>query len=137
MNNEPRHDKTDKVECAHSDDSDQPRHPLNQTRVFAVHVQVAKIFNHPLGEQRRQCSVSTAIKADLSFRMAHLPRCRFCRSRLSSSVQASTQSLALSARYSDRKHYIRDAYPCIIARALMSYRATSSKWPGKMTEKII
>ena len=34
--NEPQHDKTNKVTCAPSEDSDQPRHPARLIRVFAV-----------------------------------------------------------------------------------------------------
>ena len=34
--NEPRHDKTNKMACAPSEDSDQPRHPPSLIRVFAV-----------------------------------------------------------------------------------------------------
>ena len=34
--NEPAHDKTYKMACAHSEDSDQPGHPPSLIRVFAV-----------------------------------------------------------------------------------------------------
>ena len=33
---EPAHDKTYKMACAHSEDSDQPGHPPSLIRVFAV-----------------------------------------------------------------------------------------------------
>ena len=33
---EPRHDKTNKMACAPSEDSDQPGHPPSLIRVFAV-----------------------------------------------------------------------------------------------------
>ena len=35
--NEPRHDKTNQVACAPSEDSDQPGHSPSLIRVFAVH----------------------------------------------------------------------------------------------------
>ena len=35
--NEPRHDKTSKLTCALSEDSDQPGHPPSLITVFAVH----------------------------------------------------------------------------------------------------
>ena len=35
--NEPQHDKTNKMTCAPSEDSDQPGHPPSLIRVFAVH----------------------------------------------------------------------------------------------------
>ena len=34
--NEPPHDKTNKMACAPSEDSDQPGHPSSLVRVFAV-----------------------------------------------------------------------------------------------------
>ena len=33
---EPQHDRTNKLTCAPSEDSDQPGHPLSLIRVFAV-----------------------------------------------------------------------------------------------------
>ena len=35
---EPHHDKPNKMACAPSEDSDQPAHPINLVRVFAVHM---------------------------------------------------------------------------------------------------
>ena len=35
--NEPPHDKTNKMTCAPSEDSDQPGHPPSLIRVFALH----------------------------------------------------------------------------------------------------
>ena len=34
---EPEQDKTNKMKSAHGEDADQPRHPPNLIRVFAVH----------------------------------------------------------------------------------------------------
>ena len=36
--NEPHRDKTNKMTCAPSEDSDQPGHPPSLIRVFAVHL---------------------------------------------------------------------------------------------------
>ena len=37
----PPHDKTNKLTCAPSEDSDQPRHPPSQIRVFAVRMKLS------------------------------------------------------------------------------------------------
>ena len=37
ISKEPAHDKTNKMACVPSEDSDQPEHPPSLTRVFAVH----------------------------------------------------------------------------------------------------
>ena len=39
---EPPHDKTNKIACAPSEDSDQPGHPPSLIRVFAVRSVIAK-----------------------------------------------------------------------------------------------
>ena len=54
--NEPRHKKTNKMECASSDDSDQPGHPLSLIKVLAIH----KVHSAEEGAQ-----------ADPSLRWAH------------------------------------------------------------------
>ena len=51
--NEPRHDKTNKVACAPSEDSDQPGHLPSLIRVFAVQLKKAKILSYPLSAERR------------------------------------------------------------------------------------
>ena len=40
--NEPHRDKTNKMACAPSEDSDQPGHPSCLIRIFAVRLKVAK-----------------------------------------------------------------------------------------------
>ena len=39
---EPQHDKTNKMMCVHTKDSDQPGPPPSLIRVFAVHSRIAK-----------------------------------------------------------------------------------------------
>ena len=50
---EPSHDKTNKMECAPSKDSDQPGHLPSLIRVFAVRMKKAWVLSYPLGAQRR------------------------------------------------------------------------------------
>ena len=45
---EPRHDKTNKNECAPSEDSDQPGHPPSLIRVFAVRMKKTWVLSYPL-----------------------------------------------------------------------------------------
>ena len=50
---EPPGDKTNKVACAPSEDSDQPGHLSSLIRVFAVHMKKAWVLSYPLSKQRR------------------------------------------------------------------------------------
>ena len=50
---EPPHDKTNKMACAPSEDSDQPGHPSSLIRVFAVGMKKAWVLSYPLSAQRR------------------------------------------------------------------------------------
>ena len=61
MTNEPRHDKTNKMACAPSEDSDQPGHPSKLSSC---------------GQQRLLSDWADA-QADLSLRWAHMPFCWF------------------------------------------------------------
>ena len=49
---EPPHDKTNKMACAPSEDSDQPGHPPTLIRVFAVRMKKAWVLRYPLSAQR-------------------------------------------------------------------------------------
>ena len=51
--NELHHDKTNKMACAPSEDSDQPGHLPSLIRVFAVCLKKAWVLSYPLGAQRR------------------------------------------------------------------------------------
>ena len=46
----PSHDKTNKMTCAPSEDSDPP----SLTRVFAVRMKKASVLSYPLSAQRRR-----------------------------------------------------------------------------------
>ena len=50
---EPPHDKTNKMACVPSEDSDQPGHPPSLIRVVAVHMKKAWVLSYPLSAQRR------------------------------------------------------------------------------------
>ena len=67
---EPLHDKTNKMACAHSEDSDQPWHPPSLLRVFAVRMKKAWVFSYPPCAQRRLWSDLADAQADLSLRWA-------------------------------------------------------------------
>ena len=50
---EPPRDKTNKMACAPSEDSDQPGHPPSLNRVFAVRMKKPSVLSYPLSAQRR------------------------------------------------------------------------------------
>ena len=51
--NEPQNDKTNKMICAPSEDSDQPGHLPSPIRVFAVCMKKSWVLSYPLSTQRR------------------------------------------------------------------------------------
>ena len=53
LTNEPPRDKTDKMTCAPSEDSDQPGHLPSLMRVFAVCMKEPWVLSYPLRAQRR------------------------------------------------------------------------------------
>ena len=48
---EPQHDKTNKMTCAPSEDSDQPGHPPSLIRVFAVRMKKPWVPRYPVSAQ--------------------------------------------------------------------------------------
>ena len=68
---EPPHDKTNKMVCAPSEDSDQPGHPPSLIRVFTVRMKKAWFLSYPLSAQRRLWSDWADAQADLSLRWAY------------------------------------------------------------------
>ena len=50
---EPPHDKTNKMACAPSEDSEQPGHLPSLIRVFAVHTKKTWVLSYPLSAQPR------------------------------------------------------------------------------------
>ena len=75
---EPHRDKTNKVACAPSEDSDQPGHPPRLIRVFAVRMKKAWVLSYTMSAQRRLRSDWVDTQYDLSLRWAHMPFCWFC-----------------------------------------------------------
>ena len=67
---EPPHDKTNKMTCAPSEDSDQPGHPPSLIRVFAVCTKKAGVLSYLLSAQRRLWSNWASAEADLNLRWA-------------------------------------------------------------------
>ena len=59
------------IECAPSEDSDQPGHPPSLIRVLAVRMKKAWTFSYPLSAQRRLWSDWADTQADQSLRWAH------------------------------------------------------------------
>ena len=84
---EPQHDKTNKMPCAPSEDSDEPGYPPSLIRAFAVRMKKAWVFSYHLSAQRRLWSDWADAQADLSLRWAHMPFCCFVMSRLIPSLQ--------------------------------------------------
>ena len=72
------HDKTNKMACAPTEDSDQPGHLPSLIRVFAVRKKKTWILSYPLSAQRRLWSDWVDSQADLSLCWAHIPFCWFC-----------------------------------------------------------
>ena len=68
---EPPHDKTNKMACAPSEDSDQPGHPPSLIRVLAVRMNKPWVLSYPLSAQRRLWSDWADAQADLSLRWVH------------------------------------------------------------------
>ena len=67
---EPLHDKPQKIICAPSEDSDQPRHPPSLIRVFAVRIKKHWVLSYPLSALQRLWSDWADAQADLSLRWA-------------------------------------------------------------------
>ena len=78
IKHDPAHEKTYKMACAPSEDSDQPGHPPSLIGVFAVRIKKAWILSYLLSAQRRLWSDWADAQADLSLRCAHMPFCWFC-----------------------------------------------------------
>ena len=72
------HDKTNKLACAPSEDSDQPGHPPSLIRVFIVRMKKAWVLSYPLSAQRRHWSDWADAQVDLSLCWAHMPFCWIC-----------------------------------------------------------
>ena len=80
--NEPPHEKTNKMACAPSEDSDQPGHPPSLIRVFTVRMKKAWVLSFPLSAQQRLWSDWADVQAVLSLRWAHMSFVGFVMRRL-------------------------------------------------------
>ena len=68
---EPPHDKTNKMACAPSEDSDQPGHLRSLIRIFAGRMKKPWVLIYPLSAQRRLWSDWADAQTNLSLRWAH------------------------------------------------------------------
>ena len=75
---EPPHNKTNKMTCASSKDSDQPGHLPSLIRVLTVRMEKPWGLSYPMSTQRRLWLVWVDAQADLSLCWAHMPFCWFC-----------------------------------------------------------
>ena len=78
VKHEPPHDKTNKMACASSKDSDQPGHPPSLIKVFTVRMKTALVLSYLLSAQWGLWSDWVDAQADLSLGWAHMPFCWFC-----------------------------------------------------------
>ena len=78
LTNQLRCDKTNKLTCVPSEDSDQPVHPPSLIRVFTVCMKKPWVFSYPLSAPRRLWSDWADAQADLSLSWAHRTFCWFC-----------------------------------------------------------
>ena len=65
---EPRHEKTNKMACAPSEDSGQPGHPPRLISVFAARMKKAWVLSYPTKSQRSLWSDWADAQADLGLR---------------------------------------------------------------------
>ena len=72
------HDKTNKMACAPSEDSDQPGHPPSLIREFIVSMKKAWVLSYPLSTQWRLWSDWADAQADQSLCLVHMPLSWFC-----------------------------------------------------------
>ena len=101
MKIEPRHDKTNKMICVPSEDSDQPGHPPSLIRVCAVHLKQKWVLSYPLSAQRRLWSDWADAQADLSLHSAQRSFCWFCHevAQNASSLSLNMQQIYISSHF--------------------------------------
>ena len=78
-----RYDETNNVAVHPAKNSDQPGHPPNLIRVFAVRMKKPSVLSYPLGAQRRLWTDWVDAQADLSLRWVHSHFVGFVMMRLS------------------------------------------------------
>ena len=104
MKIEPRHDKTNKMICAPSEDSDQPGHPPSLITVSAVSLKQNWVLSYPLSAQRRLRSDWADAQADLSLRWSQNSLCSFCHEvvQVASSSSLYMQHIYISSLFTFR-----------------------------------
>ena len=124
MTFEPQHNKTNKMVCGPSEDSDQPGHLPSLIRAFAVCSMGSKGLSASSGGQQRLWSDWADAQADLSLRWAHMSFCRFCHEAAHLSLimfHNLTIELAHSKTYKITFGFSKDsdqpAFPRSLARA--------------------
>ena len=83
---QPPRDKTNKMNCAPSKDSDQPGHQPSLIRVFTVRMKKAWVLSYPLSAQQRLWSDWADAQANLNLRWAHSHLVGFVMRRLISQI---------------------------------------------------
>ena len=89
---EPHCDKTNKMACVPSEESDQPGHPPSLIRVFSVRLKKAWVLSYPLSTQGRLWSDWADAQADLSLRCVHTHFVGSVMSRLTLKVEGCSVS---------------------------------------------
>ena len=113
--NEPPHDKTNKMACAPSKDSDQPGYLSSLIRVFTVRMKKAWILSYPCSTYQRLWSDWADAQADLSLRWAYRSFCWFCH------VEAQMSHIT-------RKSFCIGLQPGKTLISLLSYRSLQESW---------
>ena len=95
---EPQDDKTNKMTCAPSEDSDLPEHPPSLIRAFTARMKKPRVLSYPFSAQRWLWSDWADAQADLSLHWTHRSICWFCHAaaHIFVSVNVSLQSLKVS-----------------------------------------
>ena len=144
MTYEPPRDKTNKMACAPSEDSDQLGHSPSLIRVFTVRMKQAWVLSYPLSAQRRLWSDWADAQADLSLCWAHSHFGSFVMRRLISAplgVQVPFEKIRLTQLIILTTH--QTLYnPSIIKKKLLHYQlcqplclsltipSSDRKWPS-------
>ena len=115
---EPHRDKTSKMACAPSEDSDQPGHSPSLIRVFTVRMKKAKILSYPLSAQRRLRSAWASAKTLI---------------RLGGCPGWSESSLGAHAILLNRVFAVRMKKAKILSYPLSAQRRLRSAWASAKT----
>ena len=93
------------IECAPSQDSDQPEHPPSLIRVFAVCMKKAWALIYPVNAQRRLRSDWADAQTDLSLRWAHSHTVGFVVSWLISLTKTIGRKIKSGETFGQNCHY--------------------------------